>query len=107
MKFLALIASVAAIKVDVEGGKCVSMKESNEVFKMIDTNGNGQISKHEMVEAVTDFLDHHKNIHPTKKQIKMFEEAAIKDAGADHQLNPKSSTTLPTKLLTMSPKESA
>ena len=64
------------------------MKQSDEVFHQVDTNGNGQISKKELTIAVTAYLKEHK-IHPTKAQVKGFTKAATADAGADHQLNPK------------------
>ena len=54
MKFalLALVATVASIQIRTEGGKCVSDKESNQVFEAIDTNNNGQVSAKELRTAI-------------------------------------------------------
>jgi Ca2+-binding EF-hand superfamily protein len=71
----------------VEDAPCVSMKQSDGVFHMVDTNGNGQISKKELTVAVTAYLKEN-HIHPTAAQVKGFTKAATADAGADHQLNP-------------------
>jgi len=89
MKFalVALVASAAAIQIRAEEAPCVSMKQSNAVFKQVDTNGNGQISKKELTVAVKAYLKEN-DIHPTKAQVKAFAGAARKEAGADHQLNP-------------------
>ena len=89
MKFalIALVASATAIKLSAEAAKCVSNAQSNAVFKEIDTNGNGQVSKKELTIAVTAYLKQN-DIHPTAEQVKQFTGAAIADAGADHTLNP-------------------
>ena len=54
MKFalIALVASATAIQIRAEGKKCVSNKESNQVFDAIDTNHNGQVSKKELKTAI-------------------------------------------------------
>ena len=54
MKFalIALVATASAIQVREEGKKCVSNKESNQVFDAIDTNHNGQVSKKELKTAI-------------------------------------------------------
>ena len=95
MKFalIALVASAAAIRITAEEAPCVCMKQSDAVFKQVDTNGDGQISKKELTIAVTNYLKAH-NIHPTAGQVAKFRGAAIKDAGADHTLNPKEFNTL-------------
>ena len=95
MKFalIALVASAAAIRITAEEAPCVSMKQSDAVFKEVDTNGDGQISKKELTIAVTNYLKAH-NIHPTAGQVAKFRGADMKDAGADHTLNPKEFNTL-------------
>ena len=93
MKFALLIATVSAIRITAEDAPCVSMKQSNEVFHKVDTNGNGQISKKELTVAVKAYLKAN-DIHPTKAQVRAFAGAAKHDAGADHQLNPKEFNSL-------------
>jgi len=89
MKFalIALVASAAAIRITAEEAPCVSMKQSDAVFKQVDTNGDGQISKRELTRAVKAYLKQN-DIHPTKAQVKAFAGAAKKEAGADHTLSP-------------------
>ena len=70
MKFalFALVASAAAIRITAEDAPCVSMGQSDEVFKQVDTNGNGQVSKKELTVAVKAYLKEN-DIHPTKAQV--------------------------------------
>ena len=87
MKFALLIATVSAIRVSAEDKPCVSMAESNQVFDMIDTNHNGQVSKKELTKAVKGWLAQHPEHQPSKKEVAMFKNQAKKDAGADHTLS--------------------
>ena len=90
MKFalIALVATVASIRLSEAGPhKCVSAAQSGAVFKEVDTNGNGQVSKKELTIAVTGYLQKH-NLHPTDAQVAEFTKAAESDAGADHTLSP-------------------
>merc|ERR1719263_2504377 len=94
MKFavLALLATVSAVRIsaEAEGPKrCVSLKDSDPVFDKIDTNGNGEVDAKELETAVKAFLEAHKKIHVTKKEIHEFAEVTKKDAGKDHTLNKK------------------
>ena len=54
MKFalFALVATASAIQIREEGKKCVSNKESNQVFEAIDTNNDGQVSAKELKTAI-------------------------------------------------------
>merc|ERR1712086_583098 len=88
MKFalLALVATVASIRLSAPA-QCVSAADSDAVFKKVDTNGNGQVSKKELTVAVTTYLKENK-IHPTEAQVAAFTKAAEADAGADKTLSP-------------------
>ena len=90
MKFtlLALVASAAAIQIRAEEAPCVSMKQSDEVFKMVDTNKDGQLSKKELTKAVKGYLKK-AGIHPSAAEEADFKGAAFEEAGEDKQLNPK------------------
>ena len=90
MKFSLLIASVAAVKITTEATaeRCVSEKQSDEVFDKVDTNHNGQISEKELRRAIVWSLKHvqAKDL-PTKEEAAQFKNVVAENAGADHQLN--------------------
>ena len=91
MKFalIALVATASAIQVREEGGKCVTNKESNQVFDAIDTNHNGQVSAKELRTAIEQQIKEGNMKAPTKAEVAAFKKAAYADAGADKTLNQK------------------
>ena len=95
MKFalIALVASATAIKLRAEPAPCVSMKQSDEVFKMVDTNGDGQIERKELRSAIVGYLKSHPRAAAeaeklTKDDVKHLKEMVYDAAGDDHKLNP-------------------
>ena len=87
MKFaaLALIATAAAVKIQAQG-ECVDNAESAGWFKKIDTNGNGQINKEELVSALNAYAQAH-HYAPTKADWAWVAKSAYADAGKDKTLS--------------------
>ena len=93
MKFalIALVASATAIKISAD--QCVTMKQSDGVFKMVDTNHDGQINRKELRTAVGHYLESHPRAAAeanklTKDDVKHLKEMVYDAAGDDHKLNP-------------------
>ena len=63
------------------------MATTNKVFKMIDTNGNGQINKSELTKAM-EWLAKQMNHTITAEEAAWVTKTAYADAGSDKQLNP-------------------
>jgi Ca2+-binding EF-hand superfamily protein len=84
MKFAtaALIATAAAIKIKTKQGGCVDGQMSDEIFKHIDTNNNGEINENELVTALKAFAKEN-DYHPTDADWKWVEEKAGNAAKAD------------------------
>ena len=55
----ALVASASAMRLNLaeslEGAQCVDAKEASAIFHAIDTNGNGEVGKKELVAAIKAF----------------------------------------------------
>ena len=85
MKFaaIALVATASAIKVE---GACVDAKEAKAIFNAIDTNGNGQVNRKELVAALKAFAKS-RDYTPTKADWAWVAKSAYADAGTDKQLN--------------------
>ena len=84
MKFALLVASAAAIQ--IQGDACVSNKEAGAIFNAVDTNGNGQVSKDELVKALKAYAKS-RDYEPTKEDWAWVAKSAYADAGADKTLN--------------------
>ena len=92
MKFalIALVAAATAIKVQ---DQCVSMKQSNGVFKIVDRNHDGQISRGELRSAMTHYLDSHPRAAREANKLTQADVEHLRTmvgdaAGADQRLNP-------------------
>ena len=80
MKFFALIASVAAIKLQAKD-------EIDDIFHMVDTSGNGQISPKELKAALIAYAEHegHKITRADKRWVRKAAKKA--DENGDRKLN--------------------
>ena len=91
MKFatIALVATASAITMRAEvEKKCMDRKGSDEIFAHVDTNGNGQIGRKELVAGIKEFSKS-QGYTPTDKDWEWVEKTATKDAGKDHTLSSK------------------
>merc|ERR1719222_1119722 len=86
MKFaaIALVASASAIQ--IRGGACVDPKEAQAIFNAVDSNGNGEVGKTELVAALKAFAKS-RSYKPTAADWAWVSKTAYADAGADKTLN--------------------
>ena len=85
MKFAAIALVSTASAISVRGG-CVDAKEASAIFNAIDTNGNGQVGKKELVAALNAFAKS-RDYKPTKADWAWVAKTAYADAGADKTLS--------------------
>merc|ERR1712054_24570 len=86
MKFVAIALVASASAIQIEGGACVDKKEAAAIFNAVDTNGNGQVGRKELVSALKAFAKS-RDYKPTKKDWAWVKKTAYADAGADKTLS--------------------